>query len=106
MEWRYGRKVLWTGLGLLLGAVVGIGGFFTQAKGDNPTKRFITINMINLALATDVGQSTIQNFILSCISYFTYAQLFLLISLRALYSFAVDKVTGRKAKWYKTQRFG
>lgn len=47
MEWRYGRKVLWTGLGLLLGAVVGIGGFLTQAKGDNPTKRFITINMIN-----------------------------------------------------------
>lgn len=67
---------------------------------------YLFVLQINLALATDVGQSTIQNFILSCISYFTYAQLFLLISLRALYSFVVDKVTGRKAKWYKTQRFG
>ncbi|MFE9276786.1 glycosyltransferase family 2 protein [Paenibacillus glucanolyticus] len=67
---------------------------------------YLFVLQINLALATDVGQSSIQNFILSCLSYFTYAQLFLLISLRALYSFFVDKVTGRKAKWYKTQRFG
>ncbi|ANA80090.1 glycosyltransferase family 2 protein [Paenibacillus glucanolyticus] len=67
---------------------------------------YLFVLQINLALATDVGQSSIQNFILSCLSYFTYAQLFLLISLRALYSFVVDKVTGRKAKWYKTQRFG
>lgn len=67
---------------------------------------YLFVLQINLALATDVGQSTTQNFILSCLSYFTYAQLFLLISLRALYSFVVDKMTGRKAKWYKTQRFG
>lgn len=47
---------------------------------------YLFVLQINLALATDVGQSTIQNFILSCLSYFTYAQLFLLISLaRALF---------------------
>lgn len=67
---------------------------------------YLFVLQINLALATDIGQSTMQNFILSCISYFTYAQLFLLISLRAFYSMIVDKVTGRKTKWYKTQRFG
>lgn len=67
---------------------------------------YLFVLQINLALATDIGQSTMQNFILSCISYFTYAQLFLLISLRAFYSLIVDKVTGRKTKWYKTQRFG
>ncbi|ASR45423.1 glycosyl transferase [Paenibacillus kribbensis] len=66
---------------------------------------YLFVLQINLALATDIGQSTMQNFILSCISYFTYAQLFLLISLRAFYSMIVDKVTGRKTKWYKTQRF-
>ncbi|MGQ3480195.1 glycosyltransferase family 2 protein [Paenibacillus sp. TY11] len=67
---------------------------------------YLFVLQINLALAADIGQSTMQNFILSCISYFTYAQLFLLISLRAFYSMIVDKLTGRKTKWYKTQRFG
>lgn len=66
---------------------------------------YLFVLQINLALATDIGQSTTQNFILSCLSYFTYAQLFLLISLRAFYSMVVDKATGRKTKWYKTQRF-
>ncbi|WP_334072529.1 MULTISPECIES: glycosyltransferase [Paenibacillus] len=66
---------------------------------------YLFVLQINLALAADIGQSTTQNFILSCLAYFTYSQLFLLISLRAFYSMVVDKVTGRKTKWYKTQRF-
>lgn len=67
---------------------------------------YLFVLQINLALAADIGQSTIENFILSCISYFTYSQLFIVISLQACYSMIVDKVTGRKTKWYKTQRFG
>ncbi|MDO3409948.1 glycosyltransferase [Saccharibacillus sp. CPCC 101409] len=67
---------------------------------------YLYVLQINLALATDIGQSNTRNFILSCISYFTYAQLFILISIRALGEMIVDRVTGRKAKWYKTQRFG
>lgn len=66
---------------------------------------FIYVLQINLALATDIGQSNIRNFILSCVSYFTYAQLFLMISLMAFWSMAMDKITGRQSKWYKTKRF-
>ncbi|MEK5161094.1 glycosyltransferase [Paenibacillus sp. FSL R5-0527] len=67
---------------------------------------YLFVLQINLALSTDIGQSTKENFILSCVSYFTYSQLFLVISLRACYSMIIDKITGRKTKWYKTQRFG
>ena len=67
---------------------------------------YIYVLQINLALATDIGQSNTRNFILSCVSYFTYAQLFLIISVKAFYSMIVDKITGRESKWYKTERFG
>lgn len=67
---------------------------------------YIYVLQINLALATDIGQSNTRNFILSCISYFTYAQLFLIISIKSFVSMITDKITGRKSKWYKTQRFG
>lgn len=67
---------------------------------------FLYVLQINLALATDIGQSNVDNFIVSFVSYFTYSQLFIIISLRAFYSLIVDKLFGRKAKWYKTERFG
>ncbi|MGV2686870.1 glycosyltransferase family 2 protein, partial [Clostridium perfringens] len=54
---------------------------------------YIYVLQINLALATDIGQSHTRNFILSCVSYFTYAQLFLVISIKAFYSLIVDKIT-------------
>lgn len=66
---------------------------------------FIYVLQINLALASDIGQSNIENFIISVVSYFTYSQLFLYISLRASYNMIMDRVFKREAKWYKTQRF-
>ncbi|WIV18195.1 glycosyltransferase [Paenibacillus polygoni] len=67
---------------------------------------YLYVLQINLALATDYGQSNTRNFVLACISYFTYAQLFLIISLKAFISILLDKVFKRKSKWYKTERFG
>lgn len=67
---------------------------------------YIYVLQINLALATDIGQSNTRNFILSCISYFTYAQLFIVISVKAFCSMIIDRITGRRSTWYKTQRFG
>lgn len=68
---------------------------------------FIYVLQINLALASDIGQSNIENFIVSCVSYFTYSQLFLVISVKAFWDIIVDKITGRDGnKWYKTKRFG
>ncbi|WP_322907029.1 glycosyltransferase [Paenibacillus campi] len=66
---------------------------------------YIYVLQINLALASDIGQSNTMNFVLACISYFTYAQLFLIISIKAFYSLMVDIMTGRKSSWYKTKRF-
>ncbi|GGN94267.1 glycosyltransferase family 2 protein [Saccharibacillus kuerlensis] len=67
---------------------------------------YLYVLQINLALASDIGQSTTRNFILSCLSYFTYSQLFIVLSLKAVWNLTVNKLTGRKTKWYKTQRFG
>ncbi|MCM3173754.1 MULTISPECIES: glycosyltransferase [unclassified Paenibacillus] len=67
---------------------------------------YIYVLQINLALASDIGQSNIRNFIYACLSYFTYAQLFILISVKASYSLTMDKIRKRESKWYKTQRFG
>ncbi|WP_172194568.1 glycosyltransferase family 2 protein [Saccharibacillus qingshengii] len=67
---------------------------------------YLYVLQINLALSSDIGQSTTSNFVLSCLSYFTYAQLFIVLSLKAVWNLTVSKVTGKKTKWYKTQRFG
>ncbi len=66
---------------------------------------FIFVLQINLALATDIGQSTTKNFVLSCVSYFTYAQLFIYVSVRATFEYTLDKILHRKQTWYKTKRF-
>ncbi|WP_431809607.1 glycosyltransferase family 2 protein [Brevibacillus agri] len=66
---------------------------------------YLYVLQINLALASDIGQSTTRNFVLSCLSYFTYAQLFIIISVQSFFGLLMDKVTRRKRKWYKTQRF-
>ncbi|MGL6009498.1 MAG: glycosyltransferase family 2 protein, partial [Culicoidibacterales bacterium] len=60
---------------------------------------------INMALAFDKGQSTLANFLLSLVSYVTYSQIFLVISVQALFSFIGDKIFNREFKWEKTKRF-
>ncbi|VYT79724.1 glycosyltransferase [Clostridium tertium] len=60
---------------------------------------------MNVALASDKGQSTLENFLISCVSYFTYSQLFILISIKAAYGYITDVIFKREAKWYKTERF-
>ncbi|WP_048000680.1 glycosyltransferase family 2 protein [Lactiplantibacillus herbarum] len=67
---------------------------------------YLYLLQINIALASDYGQATIKNFLYSLLSYFTYAQLFIVVSLAAVWDIIRDKVTGnRRANWYKTQRF-
>jgi len=67
---------------------------------------YLYLLQINIALASDYGQATIKNFIYSLLSYFTYAQLFIVVSLAAFWDIIRDKVTGKRhASWYKTQRF-
>jgi len=67
---------------------------------------FLYLLQMNIALASDYGQATVTNFFYTLISYFTYAQLFIVVSFMAIYDMVRDKITGqRHTKWYKTQRF-
>ncbi|MGL5295528.1 MAG: hypothetical protein ACRDAO_01085 [Culicoidibacterales bacterium] len=65
----------------------------------------IYVLQVNIALAFDKGQSTWENTWISVVSYFTYSQLFLIISIQALSSFIIDQVFKREFKWEKTKRF-
>lgn len=67
---------------------------------------FLYLLQMNIALASDYGQETVKNFMYTLVSYFTYAQLFIVVSLVAVWDIIRDKVTGKNnTKWYKTQRF-
>ena len=61
---------------------------------------------INIALASQFGQATIKQIWLALAAYFTYAQLFIIVSIDAISSIVMDKVLHRKeTKWVKTKRF-
>jgi len=67
---------------------------------------FLYLLQINIALASDYGQATVTNFFYTLASYFTYAQLFIIVSFAAVWDMLRDKITGKRhTKWYKTQRF-
>jgi len=67
---------------------------------------YLYLLQMNIALASDYGQATVVNFGYTLISYFTYAQLFIVVSLAAMWDIVRDKVTGKRhTHWYKTQRF-
>lgn len=67
---------------------------------------FLYLLQMNIALASDYGQATVKNFFYTLASYFTYAQLFIIVTVAAVWDMLRDKITGqRHTKWYKTQRF-
>lgn len=66
----------------------------------------IYILNINIGLATQYGQPKPEQLWLSVLSYFTYAQLFVYVSIMSLWSVFLDKCLNRdKTKWIKTERF-
>lgn len=61
---------------------------------------------INIALASQFGQATIRQIWLALAAYFTYAQLFIIVSIDAVTSIVMDKLLHRQeTKWVKTKRF-
>lgn len=60
---------------------------------------------INLGLATQFGQTSPGQLWLALVAYFTYGQVFIVLSIHALISLLVDRVTGRRVQWVKTKRF-
>lgn len=61
---------------------------------------------INIALASQFGQATSKQIWLALISYFTYSQLFIIVSIDAVTSVTLDKLFHRDGtQWVKTKRF-
>ena len=66
------------------------------------------ILQINLAMTTQYGhgQATDEQIWLALASYFTYSQLFIIVSIHAVTSVMLDRVFHRDStKWVKTKRF-
>lgn len=61
---------------------------------------------VNIAMSTQMGQATAQQIWIALAGYFTYSQLFIIISIDALTSVILDKLFHRDGtKWVKTKRF-
>lgn len=64
------------------------------------------ILQINLAMSTQFGQATNDQIWLALASYFTYSQLFIVVSVHAVTSVMLDRIFKRDStKWVKTKRF-
>lgn len=61
---------------------------------------------INVAMCTQYGQATTEQIWLAIASYFTYSQLFIIVSIHAVCSVFCDRIFHRDGtKWVKTKRF-
>ena len=61
---------------------------------------------IMTALASQFGQATTKQIWLALAAYFSYAQMFIVVSIDSISSIVLDKVLKRKeTKWVKTKRF-
>lgn len=66
----------------------------------------IYLLQIHLAMATQFGQATSRKLWIALLAYFTYSQLFIIVSIDALISLCLDKLLQRDGtKWVKTKRF-
>ncbi|NRN76264.1 glycosyltransferase family 2 protein [Lactobacillus helveticus] len=64
------------------------------------------ILQINVVMCTQYGQATTSQIWLSLASYFTYSQLFIVVSIHAVCSVCCDRIFHRDGtKWVKTKRF-
>ena len=63
---------------------------------------FVIQNSIVLFLEKN---ENIIHIFLVCISYFTYSQLWLVVTIRGYFRYFSDKINQNEVKWYKTERF-
>lgn len=66
---------------------------------------FIFYLQIIITLSIERGEANYENALLAAIMYFTYCQMWLVVSLNGLAKFVKATVLNQKVKWYKTERF-
>lgn len=65
----------------------------------------VFVLQISIALSIEKGEGNNENYILVVLMYFTYCQLWLMVSIYGFYLNVKDRLMKRQTKWYKTERF-
>jgi cellulose synthase/poly-beta-1,6-N-acetylglucosamine synthase-like glycosyltransferase len=65
----------------------------------------IFVLQITIALSMEKGEVNNKNIRLILIMYFTYCQLWLIVSIKGMYTNIKSRFSGKETKWYKTERF-
>lgn len=60
---------------------------------------------VSITLSFEKGEIRKENIFLVSIMYFTYCQLWIVVSMKGFWNFIKDTVLKRKSQWYKTERF-
>lgn len=60
---------------------------------------------ISIAQTFEKGESTLENIFTIVIMYFTYCQMWIIVTLKGTISYFKDVVLKKEVKWYKTERF-
>ncbi|BDR74992.1 glycosyltransferase [Clostridium tetani] len=60
---------------------------------------------VGLTLTLEKGESNFKNIALIPIMYFTYCQMWMIVSIKGMFQYFFDNLFKREVKWYKTERF-
>ena len=65
----------------------------------------VFILSILVAISTEKGELSFENFLVVLAMYFTYCKLWGIVAAIGFYNYIKDSVLKREVKWYKTERF-
>lgn len=58
-----------------------------------------------IALTTEKGEMTVSNFFIIALMYFTYCQMWIIVTVYGVFQYFIDRIKKQDSKWYKTERF-
>ena len=65
----------------------------------------VFILQVSLALSFEKGESYFKNIFIVLLMYFTYSQMWVVVSIKGVYKSIYDFILSKEKKWYKTERF-
>ncbi|TYC82231.1 glycosyltransferase family 2 protein [Acetobacterium wieringae] len=58
-----------------------------------------------IALTTEKGEMSVANFFIIALMYFTYCQMWIIVTVYGVFQYLKDRIKKQDSKWYKTERF-
>nr|WP_320025184.1 glycosyltransferase [uncultured Acetobacterium sp.] len=58
-----------------------------------------------ISLTTEKGEMSVSNFFVIALMYFTYCQLWIIVTVYGVFQYFKDRIKKQDSKWYKTERF-